>query len=279
MNGYQPELSTMLPVPLYELKPFSKSRKLVIDVVKLGRSKHHVPILFEVDVTEVREGFRRYREKTGTPVSFTGWAVKCIAQAVSEYKQMHGLRLGRRNLILFQEIDVLVTVQKSVEEEFIPLPVVVRNANGKSILQINEEIQAAKHELASNSTMMLGSNPWYASLYQHIPGAIRSLIGRAMLRKPFAIKRTTGTVGVSSIGMVGNFAGWAIPVGPLPIQFALGGISKKPALVNAKLENRDILCVCFVFDHDVVDGAPVAAFTSRLAELMQSAHGMSELDR
>lgn len=269
----------MLPAALFELKPFSKNRELVIDIVKLGRSKHHVPILFEVDITEARKGIRHYRKETDTPLSFTGWAVKCIAQAVSEHKQMHGLRLGRRKLVLFQQIDVLVTVQKSVEEEFIPLPFVVRNANGKSILQINEEIQTAKHEVASNSTMMLGTNPWYANLYQHIPGAIRGLIGRAMLRKPFAIKRNTGTVGVSSIGMVGNFAGWAIPVGPLPIQFALGGISKKPALVDAKLENRDFLSVCFVFDHDVVDGAPVAAFTSRLVELMQSAYGVSELNR
>jgi pyruvate/2-oxoglutarate dehydrogenase complex dihydrolipoamide acyltransferase (E2) component len=262
----------------FKTQPFSKNRALIIDVVKLGRSKHHVPILFEVDVTEARERIRRYKKQTNARLSFTGWAVKCIAQAISEHKQMHGLRLGRRRLVLFDQVDVLVTVQKSVGEERIPLPFVVRNASGKSILQINEEILAAEGEVASSVTMMLGINPWYANLYRCLPAVIRSLVGRTMMRNPFAVKRNTGTVGVSSIGMMGNFAGWAIPVGPLPIQFALGGISKKPTLIDGKLENRDFLSVCFVFDHDVVDGAPVAAFTSRLAELMQSVDGVSELN-
>ena len=250
----------------------------MIDVVRLGSTRHHVPILFEVDITEAREAIRRYRRRTGAPLSFTGWIVKCIAQAISENKKMHGLRLGRRKLVLFEQIDVLVTVQKPVGDELIPLPFVVRNANDKSILQINGEIQAAKREVASPATMTLGSNPWYAKLYLHLPGTIRGLIGRAMLKDPFAIKRHTGTVGVSSIGMVGNFAGWAIPVGPLPIQFAIGGISKKPMLLDGKLENRDFLSVSFVFDHDVVDGGPAAAFTSRLVELLQSAFGVSELE-
>ncbi len=262
----------------YKIQPFSKNRVLVVDIVKLGRSKHHVPILFEVDVTEARERIRRCKRQTNARLSFTGWVVKCIAQAISEHKQMHGLRLGRRRLVLFEQVDVLVTVQKSVEEEFIPLPFLIRNASDKSVLQINEEILAAQREVASSGTMMLGTNPWYASLYRCLPAFIRGLVGRRMMRNPFAIKRNTGTVGVSSIGMVGNFAGWAIPVGPLPIQFALGGISTKPALIDGKLENRDFLSVCFVFDHDVVDGAPVAAFTSRLAELMKSEYGVSELD-
>ena len=268
----------MQPAAPFELQTFSRSRELVIDVVRLGSTKHHVPILFEVDITEAREAIRRYRRRTGSPLSFTGWLVRCIAQAISENKKMHGLRLGRHKLVLFEQIDVLVTVQKPVGDELIPLPFVVRNANDKSILQINEEIQTAKREVASNTTMTLGSNPWYAKLYPRIPGTIRGMIGRAMLRDPFAIKRFTGTVGVSSIGMVGNFAGWAIPVGPLPIQFAIGGVSKKPTLLDGKLENRDVLCVSFVFDHDVVDGGPAAAFTSRLAELLQSAFGVSELD-
>jgi pyruvate/2-oxoglutarate dehydrogenase complex dihydrolipoamide acyltransferase (E2) component len=258
----------------FKTQPFSRQRELVIDIVKLGRSKHHVPILFEVDVTDARNRIRLLKQQSGGSFSFTGWSVMCIAKAISENKQLHALRYGRRQMVIFEEVDVLLTVQKSVEEEPIPLPFVIRNANMKSFLQINEDILGAKRQGATKGTMTLGKNPWYASLYRSLPGVIRILIGRGMMRSPFAIKRNTGTVGVSAIGMMGNFAGWAIPVGPLPIQFALGSIVHKPAFIDGRVEGRDFLSVAFVFDHDVVDGAPVAAFTSRLVDLMQSAYGL-----
>ncbi len=262
----------------FKLQPFSRSRELVVDIVKLSRSKRHVPILFEVDVTEARERIRSHKPLADSPLSFTGWAIKCIAEAISEHKQMHGIRLGRRRLVLFEQVDVLVTVQKTVQDEPVPLPFVIRNANEKTVPQISGDILTAKRQVASSETMTLGNNPWYASAYLHLPGVVRGLVGKRVLRDPFAVKRNTGTVGVSSIGMMGSFAGWAIPVGPLPIQFVLGGISKKPVLTDGTLENRDFLHVAFVFDHDVVDGAPVAAFTYRLAELMQSAFGLSALN-
>jgi pyruvate/2-oxoglutarate dehydrogenase complex dihydrolipoamide acyltransferase (E2) component len=267
-------MTTMDLLGPFKMQPFSKNRELVIDIVKLGRSKHHVPILFEVDVTDARNRIRLLKQQRGEPLSFTGWAVKCIAQAISENKQMHAIRRGRRQTVVFEEVDVLLTVQKSVEEELIPLPFVIRSANGKSVLQINEEILVAKRQDATKGTMTLGKNPWYANLYLSLPSMIRSLVGLRMMRNPFAVKRNTGTVGVSSIGMMGNFAGWAIPVGPLPIQFALGGIANKPGFVDGHVEGREFLSVAFVFDHDVVDGAPVAAFTLRLAELMQSTYGL-----
>jgi pyruvate/2-oxoglutarate dehydrogenase complex dihydrolipoamide acyltransferase (E2) component len=262
----------------FSTEPFSKNRELVIDIVKLGRTKHHVPVLFEVDVTDARNRIRLLKQQKEGGLSFTGWAVKCIAQAISENKQMHALRRGRRQVVVFDEVDVLVTVQKSVDEKPIPLPFVIRNANGKSVLQINEEILAARRQGATKSTMMLGKNPWYAKTYLSLPTVIRSLVGRRMMSSPFAVKRNTGTVGVSSIGMMGNFAGWTIPLGPLPVQVALGCIVSKPAFAGGQVEGRDFLSVAFVFDHDVVDGAPVAAFTSRLVELMQSGHGLSKAD-
>jgi pyruvate/2-oxoglutarate dehydrogenase complex dihydrolipoamide acyltransferase (E2) component len=254
--------------------PFSRHRELVIDVVKLGLQKHHVPFFFEVDVTEARKRLRAYRESRGNSLSFTAWAVKCIAAAVSEHKQMHAIRYRRSSMILFEDIDVLVTIQQAIDDEQVPLPFIVRRANDKTVEQINEDILLAKRQIATRETMTLGTNPWYAKVYLSLPGIMRMLIGKAMLRSPFAVKTYTGTVGVSSIGMMGNFGGWALPVGPLPIQFVLGGISKKPGVRSDKIEIREYLCASFVFDHDVVDGAPVAAFAGHLVELMESAHGL-----
>ncbi len=85
-----------------------------------------------------------------------------------------------------------------------------------------------------------------------------------------------GTVGVTSIGMFGNFWGWPINIGFHSLEFALGGISKKPVVVGDKTEIRKYLSVTMMFDHDVVDGAPATRFTARLAELVQDGYGLSE---
>jgi hypothetical protein len=44
----------------YEEIPWPKERELVIDVVELGLSKHRVPFLIELDVTQARGALRRY---------------------------------------------------------------------------------------------------------------------------------------------------------------------------------------------------------------------------
>lgn len=254
----------------YRKIPFPDNRNLVIDVVTLGKLKHHTPILFEVDVTRGRDLIRKYKQQTGIPISFTGWMAKCIAMAVSEHPYLQALRWGKRMLILFEEVDILVTVQKQMENSEIPLPYIIRKANLKTVHEINDEIRSAQEQNVSTSDMVLGNNPWFSKIYQRLPKFFRLSFGRLVLNNPFQVKQNSGTIGLSSVGMIGNFNGWAIPEGPLPLQFGLGSISKKPWVVHDKIEIREILNIAFVFDHDIVDGAPVIRFTARLTELIQN---------
>jgi len=55
---------------------------------------------------------------------------------------------------------------------------------------------------------------------------------------------------------------------------ALGAIARKPAVIGDHVEAREFLEMTIVFDHDVVDGAPVAIFLQRLRELMESGYGL-----
>ncbi|MGD0496523.1 MAG: 2-oxo acid dehydrogenase subunit E2 [Candidatus Bathyarchaeia archaeon] len=57
---------------------------------------------------------------------------------------------------------------------------------------------------------------------------------------------------------------------------ALGGISKKPKVVEDRTETREFLSLTVMSDEDVVYGAPAARFTFRLAELIQEGIGLSE---
>ena len=59
----------------------------------------------------------------------------------------------------------------------------------------------------------------------------------------------------------------------------VGSIAWKPAVVEGRIEPREILNLTVVFDHDVVDGAPAARFARRLVELIESGYGLGEADR
>ena len=55
-----------------------------------------------------------------------------------------------------------------------------------------------------------------------------------------------------------------IPVEFHPLTVALGAIARKPGVVRDRVKARDFLGMTIVFDHDVVDGTPVAMFLQRL---------------
>jgi pyruvate/2-oxoglutarate dehydrogenase complex dihydrolipoamide acyltransferase (E2) component len=86
-----------------------------------------------------------------------------------------------------------------------------------------------------------------------------------------------GTVALTSVGMLGKVAsgsGWRIPIGIHHLVVLLGGIARKPAVVGAEIEPRDYLSITILFDHDVVEGAPVARFLSRLRERIGEGYGL-----
>jgi pyruvate/2-oxoglutarate dehydrogenase complex dihydrolipoamide acyltransferase (E2) component len=142
----------------YQEREFPKSRTTTIDWVEVGRSKHHVPILVELDVTAARSYIHNLKETTGESLSFTGWVMKCIGQAVSEHKHVHAMRKGRRKLIVLDDVDISIAVERVTGDndnrsETLPMPCIVRRANQKSVREIHNEIRAAQAEPTETDTL------------------------------------------------------------------------------------------------------------------------------
>jgi pyruvate/2-oxoglutarate dehydrogenase complex dihydrolipoamide acyltransferase (E2) component len=267
----------------YKEKPFLKSRLSSVDVCDIGVLKHHVKGLIELDVTEAREAIRSYRRKNGEGLSFTAWLIKCISQAVSEFPDAHALRKGNKKVIVFEDIDICVTVEREYQNEKVPLPYVIRKTNKKSLGEIHKEIRFAQSQQLETGDLVLGqkNNPWLFNLFLSIPAFFRKIFWINLLRNPFAIKKTMGTAVLTSIGMTGRFSGWAIPVTVYPLCFAAGTINKKPGVVKdvsgtEKIAIREFLHLTVLIDHDVMDGAPAARFIGRLAELVENSYGLDE---
>ena len=75
---------------------------------------------------------------------------------------------------------------------------------------------------------------------------------------------------VTSVMPVGSGDGWGIPIASHTLNVTIGGIIKRPKLVDGRLENREHLCLTVSFDHDIVDGAPAARFIREMTKLIES---------
>jgi pyruvate/2-oxoglutarate dehydrogenase complex dihydrolipoamide acyltransferase (E2) component len=62
--------------------------------------------------------------------------------------------------------------------------------------------------------------------------------------------------------MLGRGGGWGIPMPNWTLSVTLGGINKKPGVVEEKIEIRKVLDMTISIDHDIGDGAPAARFVN-----------------
>ncbi len=263
----------------YEISEFPEVRIPTLDFLSLGDKSHYVKGLIEFDVTEGRNKIREHEKNTGVKISFTAWLLKCISQAASEFKEVHSMMMGKKKIITFEDVDISIAVEKTVEGVKSPIPLVIRKTNKKTVKQINEEIRKAQSEEVSEATV-LGNHSMKSDIktYISLPKSIRKYIFKRKFKDPIKVKQIMGTIMVTSVGMFSKLHGWPIPTTAHPLAFGVGGITRKPGVVGDKIEIREYLAMTILFNHDVVDGAPASRFVSRLGELIEETFGLLNLE-
>jgi hypothetical protein len=258
--------------------PYPSSRRLTFDVGRLGRQRHRVHALVEVDVTDARARIKA-RRRAGLPGSFTAWAIKTIADAVAAHPEVAGFnRPGRNRVVVFREVDLALVVERSVAGGRVPLPLVIRRADAKTALEIGAEIEAAQTQaVADEGDLVLGRrrDPLPMRVFLRLPQVWRlALMHVGMLGSPRRAKAAMGTVMVTTVGMAGRARGWIVPTSVHPLCIALGSVGEKPAVHGGAVVPRTILHVTVLIDHDVVDGIPAARFVADAVRRMEAAAGL-----
>ena len=248
------------------LHPF---RQLVMDGMELAGRKHCFHGIVQVDVSGARERIRSIKESTGQSLSFTGFIAYCCARAVDVDKHLHAYFDWRGRLVMFDDVDISLPVERLQNGHAVVLQTVIRAANHKTVWEIHNEIRSLQ-------TKELGETSWgrWLGCYVLIPRFIRSLFFRIVQRFPTVLKNFNGTVLVTSVGMFGSRAGWGIPLPGHTLAVTIGGIEPRPVLVGGSLVNKDHLCLTLSFDHDIIDGGPAARFAQRFADLIQQGAGL-----
>jgi pyruvate/2-oxoglutarate dehydrogenase complex dihydrolipoamide acyltransferase (E2) component len=246
--------------------PYPRQRRAVLDVLAVASRQYTIHGLVEIDVTEARQRLRR----SGPDTSFTAFVVATVARAVHEHPQINARRVGRR-LLLFDDVDAVVTVERPLDGTPTPLPTILRHVGTRSYREITADIRAAKQRPVKRAGDLTGNK-----LLAVVPPAIRRLAMRAAGRVPAAAARFAPPVGISSLGMFGTGGGWGIPLSPMTLMVTVGGIVRRPALIDGGLVEREMLPLTLSFDHAVVDGAPAARFTATLRQLFEAADVLRE---
>ena len=237
----------------------SRTRRVALDVVHLAARQPTMHGLIEVDVTRARERMR----SAGDRPTVTAFVVATLGRAVRDVPAVNVRRAGRR-VVHISAVDIVVTVERLVDGELVPVPFVVHDADAKSVADVTRELRAYR------STPLDGPEPAPA---RSMVAALRPLARRAgavvVGRFPRTAARFGPPVGVSSLGMFG--AGWGIPLSPMTVMITIGGTTMRPVLANGEIANHEFLPLTLSFDHTVIDGAPAARFASVFRGLLEAA--------
>ncbi len=252
----------------YRKEKLPPTRQVAIDAAELGQRRHYVHGLVQPDVTRARAEIRRLRE-AGTRVSFTGWIMKCLADAAGQFPEVNALRKGRR-LYIFERVHVGLLIEVESAGRRVPVPYLVRDCHAKSVREITDEIDAARAGGAGGEMVIANERAArLARLSLLMPARWRRVTMKLLLRNPVRAHNMMGALGVTAVGMFGPSGGWPIIIpGGHALALAVGGI---------ETGERERLDLTVSFDHDVIDGAPAARFTKRLMELLEEAYGLSEI--
>ena len=257
---------------------FPAERRAMPAYLELKSGRHPMYALLEADVTVARKFIENYKTQTGEQLSFTGYLAFCLARAVGENKTVQAYRKGSKQLVVFDNVDVGMMIERKQGETPVLTGYVIQGANHMTFREIHQEIRSAQSKPVSSNN---GMPAWFRSallLPWPLSGMFKALFRMIVSRDPTMVTSMAGTVGISSVGMFGKgHTGWGIATGSHVLDLIVGGTGQMLADLEGRIEQRQMLSLTIIFDHDIIDGAPAARFTRKLVELIESGYGLNEV--
>jgi pyruvate/2-oxoglutarate dehydrogenase complex dihydrolipoamide acyltransferase (E2) component len=253
-----------MPASAGEIRRYARLRNFILDVVAEGRRKAIINLVMEADARTIRDHIAAYRASSGEQMSLTAYIAKSFACAVAEDRRMQAYRLGRSRLILFDDVDLAMMVEREWDEATLPVFHIVRAAQGKSVAAIHRELQNARAAPLGRNGPMQAFEMWFFLL----PRALRRIVWFMVRRNPYWFKDVAGTAGVTSMGMFTSGAAVVQPITPMTLTLSIGAIECKPVLRDGEVTAGEVIHFNLGADHAVIDGAPLMRFADRFKAIL-----------
>ena len=254
----------------YTIVPFPRMQSIVRTIARVARHKYIMRGLVEIDVTRARQSIREHKARTGDSLSFTAFLAACVGHAAEMHKSVQAYRNWHNQLVLFDDVDINIQVERDRQGQKFSFPYVVRGANRKTVHEIHEEIRTAQAHPISGREVTTAT--WVTLL----PSFVQQMLFWVASKSPHLFKQNMGTVELNAIGMFGSRGGWGMHIPFHTLSIVVGGIARKPGVVDERIEIREYLNLTINFDHDMIDGAPATRFTQQLIDLIESGYGLPD---
>jgi pyruvate dehydrogenase E2 component (dihydrolipoamide acetyltransferase) len=219
--------------PVGGVEPLSAMRRTIADRLRSGlTSTAQLTIVSEADVTELAARFAAWSADWGRRATYTEAIVRACGLALRDHPRV-AARWSDRGLVRAEAIDVGVAV--ALDDGLI-VPV-VRDADRKDLATLGHEI-AELADRARNGTLAPTDTD----------GACFSVTNLGMYR----IDAFTPLLNPPQTAILG-----------------VGRARPRPAVVDGVVVPRTLLTLSLTFDHQVVDGAPAAAFLEAIVSLLE----------
>ncbi|MFN2302297.1 MAG: 2-oxo acid dehydrogenase subunit E2 [Anaerolineales bacterium] len=249
----------------FKIEPIPAMRRFAFDAGYLGRRRHIVHGLIEVDVTKARNYIREYELGTGEKLSFTAFIISCLSKAIEEHPHVHAYRDWRNRLIIYTDINITCMFEVEFGGKKTPIPHVFHETNHKDFRQINEELREIQNNPHSNEESK------FMRRFLYFPAFLRRVFYWIVMRYPQSFRDKSSPVMVTAVGMFSSGGGWAITMPNFTLNVAVGGIVKKPGIHDGQISIREFLDLTVSIDHDIVDGAPAARFVQSFRTQLEEA--------
>ncbi len=228
---------TFAPGMRVERQPMSPMRKKIAEhMIESRRISAHVNSVFEVDMTRVvkmREKYKAvYEQRHGTKLTMTPFFVKAACDGLRAWPVINASVEG--NDIVYKK-DLNIGVAVALDWGLI-VPV-VRNADELSIAGLTKKI----NDLAERAR------------------------GKKLLPDEFQ----GGTFTITNPGIFGGVFGLPIISQPQVAIMGIGGIEKRPVVVDDAIAIRSMMYLSMSYDHRVVDGAVADQFLALVKKGLQ----------
>ncbi len=231
----------------------------------------------EIDVTDLEEFVSRKR-KEGLKITLTHIFVLIVDRALKyEVPELNSF-IRRGNVIGREHVDVMVSI---LNEEKQMSSVKVCEAEQLNLTELaavlNESIKSSRSGLESKTMRLKG---FLAAIPWPFRNWIFSLIKRITIDWGISIPmlglsgNSFGSVVITNIGSIGLDMGYPalFPTANVAIVFVMGGVSKKPVVINDQVVIRRIMSLGAALDHRLVDAVHGGKMFKYIKQVVRNPH-------
>ncbi|MFQ5789028.1 MAG: dihydrolipoamide acetyltransferase family protein [Acidobacteriota bacterium] len=221
-----------------EAVPMSNMRKSIAEhMIASRRTSAHVTTVFEADMTRVvalREEYKaRFAREEGVKLTYTPFFIRAVIGGLKAFPILNSSVDG--DTILYKK-DLNIGIAVALDWGLI-VPVVHR-ADEKSFLGLSR--------------------------------AVNDLAERARSKKLKPEEVQGGTFTITNPGPFGSLFGTPIVNQPQVAILGLGGIHKRPVVVNDAIAVRSMIYMALSFDHRIIDGAVADQFMAEVRRRLEN---------